>query len=927
VQVLAWVFVAVAALPYGVVGQCTPLTCDTAVTASIETASEVDCFTFTASDAEVVDISVVSLAAGSPFQPAWRLLDPSGTPVGGDCGVFGRSEPNFPCGLLAASGGPYRLEVQAVQPGDTGAYAVRFEPVTADRACEDVPLTCAVPVYGTIDDPLDTDLFSFSVDDGEWVEISVVSGLHGGTVIDAAWQLVDGTGIPVGGPCGVFARLGFDYACGPLPASGNPYRIVVGDDDARDAGQYKVRFQPLSIDAACSSTALPCGVTRTAAIDDPPPDQMCGFSACPVLDTELFRFSVNDGERIAVTVENTPPSSDGFLAGWRLLDHTGFPVEGICGDFNAAQPNFECGPLAAAGNPYRIEVGDVDQLVPGNAHVSVNFLTSTCATECPGDCDGSRAVTINELLMLVNIALGNATAPACIAGDANRDGIVGMDELITAVNKALSGCSDGTTPSVPTFESATCEMPLPEGQNPANVRCGWLTVPENRNRPEGRTIKLAAVILAATGANPEPDPLVILSGGPGQWAIDSVLPMFSGEFAAPIQSKRDIVVFDQRGSGRSQPALNCPEVMSYKDSLGVLTTTEEDAEVDTQIFVACRDRLVREGNDLSGYSSAATVQDIDDLMTALGHDRYNLYGLSYGTRVALTALRDLPGARIRSVVLDSVVPPQEDGVRTGSAVEQSFDRLLADCSADPACNAAYPNLRQTTFDLIDQFNREPLMLEPIDPATNEPFPVILNGDRLIRLAESAFQSTALIPFLPIFVTTTAGGNTALLSAALRQVAAPARYSPGVQNAVLCNEEVPLIDRDRVEQERALVNPTIAHAFAYPDAYMRACPHFGLPAPDPIEGEPVQSDVPTLIFAGEYDPNTPPAFGRLAAETLPNSSYFEFRGFGHVVLSQQASPTDAPSCAMQLMAGFLDDPLHAPDGSCVAAIPPPHFVGS
>ena len=100
------------------------------------------------------------------------------------------------------------------------------------------------------------------------------------------------------------------------------------------------------------------------------------------------------------------------------------------------------------------------------------------------------------------------------------------------------------------------------------------------------------------------------------------------------------------------------------------------------------------------------------------------------------------------------------------------------------------------------------------------------------------------------------------------VAAPELYSPGVQNAVLCNEEMPLIDPVRVEQERALVNPTIAHAFAYPDAYMRACPHFGLPAPDPIEGEPVHSDVPALIFAGEYDPNTPPEFGRLAAETLP-----------------------------------------------------------
>jgi pimeloyl-ACP methyl ester carboxylesterase len=494
---------------------------------------------------------------------------------------------------------------------------------------------------------------------------------------------------------------------------------------------------------------------------------------------------------------------------------------------------------------------------------------------------------------------------------------------------AACGGNDGnaTTPFVATYESAACEMPLPEGQNPANVACGWLTVPENRDRPEGHTIKLAVVTLAATTTNPEPDPLVILSGGPGQWAIDSVLPMFSGDFAAPIQSRRDIVIFDQRGSGRSQPALNCPEVSSYRDALGVLTTTEQDAEIDAQIFRDCRDRLVREGNDLSGYSSAATAQDIDDLMTALGYDRFNLYGLSYGTRVALTALRDLPAARIRSVVLDSVVPLQASGVRTGSAVERSFDHLLADCTADPACDRTYPNLRQTTFDLIDQFNREPLSLTPIDPATNQPFPVIITGDRLIRLAESAFQSAALIPFLPIFVTTTAGGSTGLLTAALGVVAAPALYSPGVQNAVLCNEETPLSDPVGVKQERALVNPTIAHAFAYPDALMRACPDFALPAPDPIENEPVHSEAPVLIFAGEYDPNTPATFGRLAGETLPNSFYFEFRGFGHVVLSQQAARTGPPACAMEVMAAFIDDPLHAPDGSCVDAIPAPHFVGS
>src|SRR6185369_11497659 len=126
-------------------------------------------------------------------------------------------------------------------------------------------------------------------------------------------------------------------------------------------------------------------------------------------------------------------------------------------------------------------------------------------------------------------------------------------------------------------------------------------------------------------------------------ALDTLLPRYTSDYAAPLQSKRDIVFFDQRGSGRSQPALNCPEVISYRDFLGTPpTTAEQDVEIDTQIFLACHARLEREGSDLAGYSSAATAQDIGDLMTALGYERFNLYGLSYGTRVALTAMRDLP---------------------------------------------------------------------------------------------------------------------------------------------------------------------------------------------------------------------------------------------------------------------------------------------
>ena len=439
-RVVAWLILGIStSWPFGVMGQCTPLTCDTAVDAAIETSSAVDCFTFTARDGEIVDISVVSQDAAGSFQPAWRLIDRSGNDVDAACAGFGTSEPNFACGPLPASRNPYRLEVEADWPGDTGAYGVRFERLTAVDACEDIPLTCGVPVNDTIDGPLDTDLFSFEVDDGEVIEISVVSGLHGGAVIDAAWQLIDGAGNPVDGLCGEFSQSESNYICGPLAAGGNPYRIKVGDDDARDAGQYKVRFQPLTSGAACSSIALECGMALTTAIADPQPDE-CGFAVCPVLETKLFTFGVNEGEHIAVSVESISPPGGHFLAGWRLLDRTGEPVAGKCGEFGVTSSSFECGPLAAAGNPYQLEVGAAGEAVAGNARVLLNVLTSPCTTGCPGDCDGSGDVTISELLRLVNIALGNSGFLSCSAGDANGDRVIRINELLTAVNDALTGC-------------------------------------------------------------------------------------------------------------------------------------------------------------------------------------------------------------------------------------------------------------------------------------------------------------------------------------------------------------------------------------------------------------------------------------------------------------------------------------------------------
>jgi len=144
-----------------------------------------------------------------------------------------------------------------------------------------------------------------------------------------------------------------------------------------------------------------------------------------------------------VLVESIPPPNGEFLAQWRLLDRTGKPVESNCGNFAPELSSYECGPLTAEGNPYRLEVGSWGEATPGTARVLVNVLTSPCPTGCPGDCDGSGDVAISELLRLVNIALGNGDFLACSAGDADADRVIKINELLSAVTRALTGCGGG----------------------------------------------------------------------------------------------------------------------------------------------------------------------------------------------------------------------------------------------------------------------------------------------------------------------------------------------------------------------------------------------------------------------------------------------------------------------------------------------------
>lgn len=212
------------------------------------------------------------------------------------------------------------------------------------------------------------------------------------------------------------------------------------------------------------------------------------------------------------------------------------------------------------------------------------------------------------------------------------------------------------------LEPSECVLDSPPD---VKVTCGNLVVPEDRTNPSGKEIRLAVMIFKNQSQNPKPDPILFIIGGP--------MPNLNFAFGIwymfqSIRSDRDLIVFDQRGVGDSQPNLDCPEVSDwYNASFSEDTHSPQYGDSLVGAHRACHDRLAQSGINLSAYTSAATVADLKDLRVALGYSSWNIYSLGYGTRLTLQLMREDPGG-IRSVILDSVIPPQVDIV-----AEQAFN--------------------------------------------------------------------------------------------------------------------------------------------------------------------------------------------------------------------------------------------------------------
>lgn len=470
--------------------------------------------------------------------------------------------------------------------------------------------------------------------------------------------------------------------------------------------------------------------------------------------------------------------------------------------------------------------------------------------------------------------------------------------LLAAV-LALASCSSGSDAPRPSIALDTCRLPGVE----IAARCGTHEVWEDRAAKSGRKVKLDIAIIPARLRAKEHDPIVVFAGGPGQGAVSlasQVVPIF-----ARLNDARDIVLVDQRGTGNSNP-LDCED-----EGAPALQSIFEDT-LPAPLVAKC---LARLDADPRMYITSIAVEDLDEVREALGYAKLNLWGGSYGTRVALEYLRR-HGDRVRSVVLDGVAPAtMKLPLSFVSDGDAALKRLLEACAAEDLCARSYPHLKETIAAVRAQLARRPARVGIQDPRTGERETIVVNENIFLSGLFRPLYVAELASLLPYGINSAASGDFNPLLAQNLEFAddIAENLSLGMHLSVVCAEDIPRI----TSEDLAAVSKSF-FGRALVDDFMRACntwPRGKVPADF---YEPVRSQAPVLIFSGGIDPATPPRHGEQVAATLPNSK--------HLVAPQLGHGVSLHGCAPRLIEAFIRiGSARDLDGKCLERIPRPLFV--
>jgi len=454
------------------------------------------------------------------------------------------------------------------------------------------------------------------------------------------------------------------------------------------------------------------------------------------------------------------------------------------------------------------------------------------------------------------------------------------------------------------IEFSNCMLTLPGTNLTASARCGAYDVPENPAEPEGRKITLNIAMAPATGKTTAADAVFFFAGGPGQAASETWVMLRS--VLNKIRKRRDIVMIDQRGTGQS-------------NKLACESGPEEDLnqEIDLDLIRTETEKCLADLNgDPRFYTTTIAMGDYNRVREAMGYDKINIMGVSYGTRAAQVYLRLFPDT-VRTVTLDSIIPMQLAlGQEHAPMLDRSVETVFEDCARDETCNSLYPNQAEELKTLFMQLRNEPRQITIINPVNGEPQDMRLTSDTLavaIRFLSYASETQALIPLLVHEALTTGNLSRLASQAILVMTGLSEMLAHGMELSVLCSEDYPLIDLSADYGDTLMGNLFLEIIGLQCDIWPRG------EVPEEFH-QPVVSDIPVLLMSGERDPVTPPYYAAMTAETFSNSLNLVARGQAHSVMKN--------SCLRDITTAFIEKgSIEDLDTTCVENIRPAPFFTS
>ena len=433
------------------------------------------------------------------------------------------------------------------------------------------------------------------------------------------------------------------------------------------------------------------------------------------------------------------------------------------------------------------------------------------------------------------------------------------------------------------LELEDCRISAGPGYPGIKARCGTMLRPENPDDPASPDITLRVAVVSALNLNPATDPVVPLAGGPGQGAVE-----FYSAYAAafePARRNRDILLVDQRGTGESS-RMDCPvddEILSGE------YTIEETVRFTSD----CLDQLP---HDPAWFTTSVAVSDLEAVREALGYPALNLYGVSYGTRVAQHFARRYPEST-RTVVLDGVAPPQLAlGPEIATESQQAVDNILARCAADTDCNERFPGVQASFDSIVEELRAEPRQLSVPNPSTGRPENLSFGANEFAGAIRLLLYSPRSIALVPLLVHEGANGNLVPLASQylMTMIALADSLALGMHNSIMCNEDVPFYDKATIDYDALEASYMGALQVEALEAMCSVWPE------GPVDDEfkvALATDIPVLLLSGDADPITPPRYADLAMVDLENARHLIGQHQGHGQL--------AVGCTRRIVASFIE----------------------